>query len=768
MPHFPAPILRALAGLVDGSGRTIAIAGPPVSGKSGLLEELAAELKGAGHRVVSLRGEYRNRGASFSGLAGLVAEEDVASEEEVDEEEVEGVEVDEEGGATSEDDSGSTDRGAGDAPGLRAIPPPPLAFAEPELARSRRTRGGRRGVILGQTFVTRSLPAESRDARAYWSDLIDEFRRGSEHAVAILVEDAVYIDPESRSFLLALTDLARLRPLLLVYVLDSSTPSYGSWEERLLGRGDVDWVKFARPKPDPREIHAFKEAFDHLPPTTQRVLGYAALMGGHVSEVSLSRVTRMTWRQLAEALLPASEAKLVKIEAAKVIVPHDAWVEVLPDLLPEEERRDMHREIAEALAALNPEPNVLRRLELAGHYFDWNRGPHALRYLLETAELTERLSAFDTAIEVLDKALTCVPSLPTGDRPEAVAELRIFLARVLMAAGRPSEGVEALREGLNEAFHGGLPQERLEEWIEETVPLLRAVGPRPGFVTTLVELADRCHDAGATGAEVLLQSILAEYEVDRNHPEKARGEAIRAAQLARGLGRGPVQAVALLAVGLSRVEGSSEEQRLAERFLKSAEVMLGSARRYELQQLAEEVHIRLLEERGETHAALRAHERAVSVAQRMRALATELSHQIGIAALIIDQPSDIRATSAIRRAHEIVELLHLLPPSPGLVRLWLLEGRLAARSQAEESARDRWSAIIDIASPAVPPRLRAEAILRLAALEAGGGRPEEARHLLARLETRDLEAALRPEWLEWRREIWERVGPEIGPPGPTP
>ena len=44
MPQ-PAAFLRAYAGLGAHSGRTIALAGPPTSGKSALLQELKAELE---------------------------------------------------------------------------------------------------------------------------------------------------------------------------------------------------------------------------------------------------------------------------------------------------------------------------------------------------------------------------------------------------------------------------------------------------------------------------------------------------------------------------------------------------------------------------------------------------------------------------------------------------------------------------------------------------------------------------------------------------
>ncbi|MCI4316984.1 MAG: hypothetical protein L3J96_00460, partial [Thermoplasmata archaeon] len=200
------------------------------------------------------------------------------------------------------------------------------------------------------------------------------------------------------------------------------------------------------------------------------------------------------------------------------------------------------------------------------------------------------------------------------------------------------------------------------------------------------------------------------------------------------------------------------EQEVAEKFLHTAEAMLGASRRYELQQLAEEVHVRLLEARSDRNAALRARERGVPLAQRMRALTIELSHQLGIAAILIERAADARVAGALKRAREITELLHLLPPSSSLLRLWVLEGRYDALTNAPEAARDRWEAIIDLPANALSPRVRAESLLRLSILEASSGKEEVAREYLGRLSEPEVAAAMRPEWREWERQVRRRTG----------
>ena len=84
--------------------------------------------------------------------------------------------------------------------------------------------------------------------------------------LAIIVDDASLVDHESREFLLHLSNRARLRPLLLVFVLDNSLPAYGVWDEGLAGRSDVDWVRFSTSRPDPRDVARLRAQMRTLAP----------------------------------------------------------------------------------------------------------------------------------------------------------------------------------------------------------------------------------------------------------------------------------------------------------------------------------------------------------------------------------------------------------------------------------------------------------------------------------------------------------------------
>jgi tetratricopeptide (TPR) repeat protein/energy-coupling factor transporter ATP-binding protein EcfA2 len=736
VPGLPSPVLRALQGLAENSGRTLAIVGPPASGKSALLEELGRLLRARKGRVIELRGSYRGRSIPYGALDGLRAES-----------------VGIAGSTPSEEPAEE-----GSADDLGAIPVPTMPYLSDRLPRSRRSRAERpRTTFLGQPVRGRS--ANEGDPDAFWQELLPEFRGSTAHPVAILIDDAALFDTESRDFVAALSKRARFRPFLIALALDSSVPGFVAWEEAFLGRGDVDWIRFSKGLPDPREAHRLKAVYDDLPSISQRVAGYVSLLGGTVGEVVLSRVARLTFPQLAEALLPATGVGLVKVSDGKVSIPHQAWIPLTEDLIPEPQRQEMHLEIANALAALSPEPNLARRTEVARHYLAWYPGPMALRYLLEAAEISLQLLAYDSAEELLADAISCLGALPPHERDPLEPELRLLHARALFCAGRLTEAETEVRQGLDDALRAKVAPETIAEWVEPLLLTMRAVGPRPALTTTLLELVDRCHAAELVEVEVLFEALVAEFHYERNHPERARTESDRAALLARKLPSQHIQALALLAVGLSRIEGNPEEQQLAERFLRAARLLLARSRRWELDALAEDLEARLLETRGEPQRARELRERSLPALQRAKLAALEIYQQLGIAESLLNREHPRDFEPVLDRARQLTEQLHLMPPSVALLRCWLLEGRSYAIADQVEPARERWEAIVDEPAAGSIPRLKAEALVRLALLEYASGRNDRAAELVERIHEPELHAAL-PEG--WRARLGDlaRLAPE--------
>jgi len=739
VPTVPSPVLRAIQGLAENSGRTIAIVGPPLSGKSAILDELRGLLKPRNARVVELRGTYRGRLVPFGGLDGLRPHAGPVPE-----------------GLAPPAEGGENGEGLSESELPIGVGPVVPYLTERLPRRSRRSRAERpRTTFLGQPVRGRS--ANEGNPESYWREILPEFRGENRHPVAILVEDGALFDTESRDFLVSLSQQARLRPLLIAVTLDSSVPAYATWEEAFLGRPDVDWVRCTVSTPDPRESHRLKSVWDDLPSVTQRVVGFVAILGGTTGEVVLSRVARLNFPQLAEALLPATGVGLIKVQEGKVMIPHLPWIPLTVEMLSEVKRKQMHLEVAEALSALSHEPNLARRIEVARHYLAWYPGPMALRHLLEAAEFALEFSAFDTAEELLADAIGCLGSLPPGERDNVEPELRLLHAESLFAAGRVGEGEGELSEGLERALHANIAPGILAEWVEPLILAMRVIGPRPSLSTTLMELAERCHDAGMVELEVLFEALIAEFYYERNLPLKAREESKRAAQIARKLPNGHLQAVALLAVGLSRIEGTPEEQELAGRFLQAARKLLGRARRWELDYLAEDIEARLLETRGEISRSKELREHSLAGVERAKLPAIELYHHLGIAEILLNRSTPKGVDTELARARTIVEVLHLIPPSPGLLRLWMLEGRQLALNDSLTAARDRWEAIAEEPSGDTIPRLRAEALIRLTLLAYSLRQTESAAELTRQLSLPEIRTAFPPGWEKWVGELEQRA-----------
>lgn len=738
MPTLPTPILRALEGLTEYTGRTLVIAGPPLSGKSRLLGEIRQALSARPSRVVELRGSYPGRSVPYGALDGLRPVAGVA------------------GGLLPV----TSPEVEGEVPAPIDGPIAPIAFNPDRLPRRRRGRGERaRTSFLGQPIRERS--ANVGDPDGYWRELLPEFHGAEPHPVAILIEEAALFDSESREFVVSLSQRARLRPLLIALSLDTSVPGATLWEERLFGRGDVDWVRTRDVAPDPREVRRLKEVFENLPPASQRIAGYIALLGGSVGEVVLARVARLSFPQLAEAILPATGVGLLRAGEGRLSIPQAPWIPLTGELLPEETRRQMHHDIAEALSALSPEPNLSRRIEVAHHYLAAGPGPMAMAALLEAAEISVQLLSYDTAADLLTDAVGCLASMSPSDRRPVEPEIRLLFARALFYVGRPLEAEAEVREAIEGAITAELPAAELGELVEPLLLAMRVVGPRHSLMTTLVELAERCHEARLTEIEVLFEVLLAEFHRERHQMDRSRAEAHRAAVLARKLPERYLQALGLLTMGFSRVDGDAADQELADRFLRASRVLFTQSRRWDLDHLAGDFEARLLERQGELGRARSMRERNLVSLQRERLLSIELYHVLGIAETLLDQRLKKGLDERLARGRAIVETIHLLPPSPGLLHQWLLDGRRMAIAGETEGARDRWSAIIDLPPGDSIPRLRAEAMVRLALLEFSSGGSAEGRALEERLCAPEISSALPPGWADWIGNL-ESVAPPSG------
>jgi len=717
MPGTEPAIRRSLEGLVDRTGRTVVVLGPPMSGKSSILARFKDGVETSGGRIVQVTGTYRGRAVPFSGLEALDR-------------------------PVSDADPSLSDGPSNDA--AATAPMAPIAIAPEALGPSRRRDGRGRTTFLGETTRSRGPPA--RDANEYWEGLVTEFQGDPAASVALLVEEAGLFDSASREFVLDLSRRARLRPLLIAISLDSSAATAGVWEEALLGRPDVDWLRLGPGSPDAREVARLRGLLADLPTASSRVLGYLTLLGGETSTVVLARIAQQSVIQLQDALKPLSAAGLARHREGRVTMSDPASMSLLEDLFSEDDRTRWHLTVAEGLQALSAEPPLARRIEIAHHYVAAGARGQALPRLLEAAEISLGILGYDEATRLLAESVRCLPNLSVGDRTAVEPELHLLNARALVGSGCLHEAEAELREGVEGALRAGTPSTELASWLEPLVPSLQAVGPRTSLSTVVVELVERLHSSELVEPEVLLGSLLPIFDLDREHTDRSRAEALRAAQSARRLTERPLQALGLFVMGVSRLTGTDAEVAQAERFLRASRYLLRDSRRWELDYVVGEFECRVLERQGKVDQALTLRRQSTAALERSRLPSVELLHEVGIARIQLNRPEPASAQAALGRARRLAESLHLAPPAPALLELWLLEGRALALAGSTDAARDRFSALADLAVPFGLPRFRAEATLRLALLEKATGRDEAAAALRERLTTSELSAAL-PMWV---------------------
>ncbi len=710
MPQPPA-FLRAYAGLDARSGRTIALAGPPTSGKSARIAEFREELERRGVIILATEGSYRDREVDYGALASLASQ--LAEKLESD------------GGAVPSLLPG----GFSDFLGGEGMP---------AMGGRRRARAGRIGAGPGP----RAGSGGFESMTTVWTTLSERFRSGNPIRLALLVEEATLLDSASRTLLLQLSRLARRRPFLLVLELDSSLPSFSQWEEELLGRADVDWIRLGHTHADARETERLEEILASLSETTRRLVGFVALLDGSTSEVVLARIARRRTSELNEVLRPALSANLLKPSDGRLSVAHDAWVDHLIESIPDAERREMHRIVAEGLEALSPEPNLQRRFQIADHFYLAEPGPLALRHLVEAAHLSERIMAFDAAETAIAKAIDCIPSAPDPALMEQAIELRLERAHLLACAGRPDEAEQETRAAIEGAVAHRLPESRMEELLLTLDQVVYTLGPRSSLRQLLSEAADGFENLKWAGPEAVTRTLLAYLELLAARISDAEAEVSKAHRLAEGPEHEVARIAALLFDALIQLWNADHAAPELPRSLDAIRHLLRGSHLTELDILSTVVEARWTELQQGREAGRAVTQRGLIVAERTGTLWLELHLQSQQVELLLAEGMVEAVLSPLRRCQYLVETLHLMPPSPALFRLWGFEARLAQLQGRIEEAREDWLDILAHAGYCRLPRTRAQALFRLARLNFQMGSFDRSRRRLEQLQAEGLEPYL--------------------------
>ncbi|MFZ0829616.1 MAG: ATP-binding protein [Thermoplasmata archaeon] len=684
MPQPPA-FLRAYAGLEARSGRTIALAGPPTSGKSARISELRKELEQREVVVLTTEGSYRDRDVDYGALVPLWPQ-------------------------FSETLDSSPDSRPALIPGSLAD-----VFGSegmPAMGGRRRSRPGRNVFGPGPRTTTGGFESMT----AVWTAFSERFRSGEGLALALLIEDATLLDPASRTLLVQLSRLARRRPFLLVLELDSSLPSFSQWEEELIGRADVDWIRLGHPHADARETERLQEIMASLPEATGRLVGFVALLDGSTSEVVLARVARRRTSELQELLRPALAANLLRSAEGRIAVAHESWVDHLIESIPEESRREMHRIVAEGLEALSPEPNLQRRFQIADHFFRAEAGPLALRHLVEAAHLAERVLAFDPAEAAIAEAIECIPRAPDPTLAEMAVELRLERAKLLAFAGRPADSETLIQEALGAGVLQRSSEGRMEELLLTLTQVVYTLGPRPTLRQVLTEAGDRFQQLKWAGAEAVTRTLLAYLELLAARISEAETEVSKAHPLSERPGGELSRIAVLLFDALIQLWNADHPPASMAHTLEKVRHLLRGSHLNELDLLSTIVEARLAELQDGRAAGLKVTARGLVVAERTGTVWLELFLQEQHVELLLAGNEPTTARAPLMRCQYLVETLHLVPPSPALFRLWGFEARLAQLQGRIEEAREGWLDVLAFSGYSQLPRVRAQALYRLAGL----------------------------------------------------
>jgi transcriptional regulator with AAA-type ATPase domain/tetratricopeptide (TPR) repeat protein len=163
---------------------------------------------------------------------------------------------------------------------------------------------------------------------------------------------------------------------------------------------------------------------ERLADEPRRVLRVASVIGREFRQSVLGRVAEPSivldgaLRELTAAGLIHERRLFPEVEYA---FKHALTHEVAYASVPLEDRRVLHRRIAEALEALSRDQGTEAAGVLARHYSAAEDWPRALIYLVRAAETAGRAFATREALALYDEALAVAGRLPDGDRGRVVA-----------------------------------------------------------------------------------------------------------------------------------------------------------------------------------------------------------------------------------------------------------------------------------------------------------------------------------------------------------
>lgn len=226
---------------------------------------------------------------------------------------------------------------------------------------------------------------------------------------------------------------------------------------------------------------AIRDRVESLPPR-ERLLFGAACLAGRVSTAVLTDVAEIPREDRDRLVKGLRVARLLKSGAVHYVEPfHDRVRQVGEELFDVEERRGIHRRLADTMVALElGEPQHLAR-----HYREAGAMRLAGRYAMEAGERAATQLAFHQAARFFRDALELAEQAKAETGPQVTAAQRVEmlekLGDALMNAGHGASAGEAYADAVAEGMAHGTEARRRELRLKATRAFLQAGRIDDGF-----------------------------------------------------------------------------------------------------------------------------------------------------------------------------------------------------------------------------------------------------------------------------------------------
>jgi tetratricopeptide (TPR) repeat protein len=188
---------------------------------------------------------------------------------------------------------------------------------------------------------------------------------------------------------------------------------------------------------------------DRLPEAHKLTLKVSSVIGHHIDLALVAQVHPEA--KDVEAL--EGQAEFMEVEEVihgeaprprQYTFRHHTTQEVAYETLLYTQRQQLHRAVAEALAAQNPEASA----QIAHHAFLGEAWPLALRYNLLAGEHAKQLYANQQSIDFLQKALRSAEALPETETAGARKRIHLALGELLVSTGQYDDAGRHLQAAL--------------------------------------------------------------------------------------------------------------------------------------------------------------------------------------------------------------------------------------------------------------------------------------------------------------------------------